>query len=549
MEELDVLLALCKAGPLQDDVRHAEKLLDHLGLYLLDAHLQVIAPSPFIRLIEPSPWEALSCNLIVSLLGIGIKHPSLHDKVYRCTYQYLQAGRRLITVGLDPPSNGYDSPDARPLGIFQRATLSVSILGFLEAAAAYFHFYTVTERLEIVTLLRQILAESFMVSVEGAFSSIRTSDSANRQARDWKYFTKHYASLGRPLGATLLQRSFMKILVSCSSMEIASIKDLQTSDVLEVLLSKKQPRRESSNDESVELIELMSEIATEEMRLLADGADYLQLGSAWQQHLAFAVKRYSIITFLNCMLFDEDIAEAEVLVSWLEATMEDPIQMADDDLSSAVLKSLAIVAKISPQTAAALSRSIPRFIIRSGTRASTTVVAARCLAYILKLLSQDAILTGLYSLGNLLSVVTNGEKGNSLPNSRESYLGLPHSNGSYAQDINGSSISLELSSGDDQSAIYGNVAHSIVTIAQTCKDEKVIPLAQSMLLQKLGRLSPAVDSHIVIEAGRLAVCGGPVELRSLLRLYARLNHTAVIQNNSTMLEAVGTFLGPAHSSN
>ncbi|MCJ1350789.1 MAG: phosphatidylinositol-4- kinase [Icmadophila ericetorum] len=540
LDELDVLLALCKAGPLQNNVGHAERLLDRLAPYLLDAHLQVLAPSPFVRLIEPSPWEALSYNLVLSLLTIGIKHPSLHEKVYQCTFQYLQTCRRLITVGLTPQTSGHESHEAKPLGIYQRASLSVSILGFLEAAAAYFNFYTLPERLEVISALRQILAESFMVSVEGAFSSIRTSDSTNRQARDWKYFTKHYASLSRPLGATLLQLGFMKMLVSCSSMAIASTEDLQNTDILEALLSKKQPRKESTSEDGIDLIELMSDIAAEEMRLLADGADYLQLGSAWQQHLAFAVKRYSIITFLNCMLFDEDVAEAEVLVSWLEATMEDPIQMADDYLSSAVLKSLAIVAKISPATATSLSRSIPRFIVQSGTRTSTTVIAARCLAHILQLLSQDAILTGLYSLGNLLSQVTNGEKGTLFPSSRESYLGLPHSNSSYAQDVNGSSLSLELSSGDDQSAIYGNVVHSIVTIAQTCRDEKIISLAQSMLLQKLGRSNAVVDSHIVIEAGRLAVCGGPVELRSLLRLYARLSHTALIQNNTTMLEAIMT---------
>ena len=432
-----------------------------------------------------------------------------------------------------------DAADLKPHEILHRASVSVSILGFLEAASAYLNFFTVSQRYEIVTLLRQILNEDFMVSVEGAFSSIRTSGSAARNIRDWKHFTKHYASSGRPLGATLLQRGFMGLLVSCSSMQVATTQDLQQDDILEILLLNDQSLRVSYDEDNATLARLMSDIAEDEMHLLEDGADYLQLGSAWQQRLAFAVKRYALITSLNCMLGDEEMSGVDDIMSWLEDTMDDPVQMADTDLASTVLKSMAIVARASPAIASTLSRSLPRFIVQGGIRGPTVAVAARCLAYVLRLLSQDAIITGLYSLGNVLSAGSSTEKGMGSSTARESTLGVPKNSASYTHQTTGSAISLALNGDEDTSAVYKNVVRAIVCIATTCRDDKITALAQSMLLQKLGRVSLAVDLHIIMETARLVADGGAqVDLKSLLKLYARFCHDGFVQCNVAILESV-----------
>ncbi|KAL9121330.1 MAG: hypothetical protein Q9187_002118 [Circinaria calcarea] len=540
LEELHTLLALCKASPLLDDYEGAQRLVTQLSPYLLEAHSQTIAPSPFLRSIEPSPWEALTYNLVASLLAIGIKHPSLGDDIHNCITHYLQNCRNTVDVVIGSKDrNTSDIVDLKSPEILYKASVAVSILGFLEAASAYLYFFTTSQKFQIVTLLRQIFNEDFMVSVEGAFSSIRTSNSVTRSIRDWKYFTKHYASSGRPLGATLLQRGFMRLLVSCSSMQVATTQDLQHDDILEILLSKEQLLRVSYDEENTALTQLMSDIAEEEMHLLEDGADYLQLGSAWQQRLAFAVKRYALITSLNCMLGDEEMSGIDDVISWLEDTMDDPIQMADADLASTVLKSMAIVAKASPAIASTLGRSLPRFIVQGGIRGLTVAVAARCLAYVLRLLSQDAVITGLYSLGNVLSAGSSAEKGIGSSTARESILGVPKNAANYTHQVTGSAISLALNGDEDTSAVYKNVVRTIVCIAATCRDDKITALAQSMLLQKLGRVSLAVDLHIITETAKLvADGGGQVDLKSLLKLYARFCHDGFMQGNVAILEAI-----------
>lgn len=536
-----MLLALCKAGPEVDDVRSAKTLIAQLRPYLLEAHEQAIAPSPFLRLIEPSPWEALTYNLVAAVLAIGIKFPSLHETVYDGTIQYMQ------NCGLSASRAHYngESGDMTAHQNFELGALSMSILGFLEAASRYFHFYTVAERLEIANSLRNILTESFMVSVEGAFSAIRTSESDTRVSRDWKRYTKHYASSGRPLGAMLLQRGYLRMLVSCSSLLLAPPEIFEKNDLLTYLMSEDHFQAVPYSEASPGLIEVLSVVAAEEIRLLEDGADYLQLGSAWQQRLASTVKGYALMSFLCCTLVDEEVADLDIFMSWLEDTISDPVQMADDDLARVVLKCMAIVAKVSPSVATSLTRSLPRFIVQGGIKGDTVVVAAQSLAFILKLLSPDAIITGLYSLGNVLSVASSTEKtiGSTAPS--DPNLSVPRNSTRYTQHPTGSAISLDISGDEETSAAYGNVVRAIVNVATTCKDDKIIPLAQSMLLQKLGRINMAVDLQIIAETATLAASGGEVELKSLLKFYDRFVHDAVVRKNNTVLDVVSHIVSPS----
>ena len=536
-----MLLALCKSGPPSDDLESAERLLDQLAPYLLEAHSQAIAHSPFLRKIETSPWEALTYHLVSALLGIGISYPQLGIKVYEYTTRYLHGCKQFVTDLSTPKPEKYEGSSEQDLHtVLGRASMSVSILGFLEAASIYFNFYNDTQQLEVVCLLKEILTERFLLSAEGAFSSIRNADSTARDVRDWKYFTKQYASLARPLSATLLQRGFMRLLVSCSSMKVAAIEDLQRTDIMEIHLSKSQPFRAPPSEEGAALVQLIADTAEDELHLLQDGADYLQLGSAWQQRLAFAVKQSSLISFLNCMIFDQEYADASDLMTWLDDTLADPVQMADHDLAATVLMSLAVVAKISPATASALSRSLPRFIVQSGITGPTVTVAARCLAHVLQVLSQDATITGLYSLGNVLSGSSTVERNTGSSISRENGSGSLKVSSNYAQQNSGSAISLNLKnrSSEDASAVYQNAVYAIVGIATICEDDKIIALAQSMLLQKLGRINLAVDLCIITGTAKLFEGASQADLKSPLKLYMRLCHEGVVQSNTTLLEAV-----------
>ena len=539
IQEVEVLFALCKAAPLLDDYEKACQLLGQLSPYLLEAQTQDFAPSPFLKRIEPSPWEALTYQLTKAILSLGLRHDDLHDTVQEYNITYLKNCLRLVRRPASPQSNqsqitAEDSQDV--------ATVTLSLLGFLKAASAHADFFNVDEMVDMIRSLRDILDENFMISVEGAFSSIRTSDESQHQLAEWKIYTKRYAASGQPLGAMLLQRDFIRLLVSCSSLQTCSTEEMHKTDVFEVLISNESSISKGSHDASNALIELMTELAVESMRLLEDGSDYLKLGSAWQQHLAFSVKAYSLHTFLNCMILDEDIADIDILMSWLESAMGDRTSMADETLASVVLKSLPVIARFSPAIASSLSRSLPRFIVQSCMKGESVALAARSLTYILRLLSLDAVITGLYSLANVLSAGSGTDRtarGADIPN------GIPKNpkvvtlqNQLSTHHSTTSAISLDMSGEEETSAAYSSIVCAVVTIATNCKDAKIAALAQSMLLQKLGRISLALDLHIIRETAELALASEETEFKSLLKLYDRLCHEAVKDKNATLLGAV-----------
>ncbi|KAL8808588.1 MAG: hypothetical protein Q9200_004223 [Gallowayella weberi] len=544
ISELEALLALSKAAPFLQDGAKAKELLEQLSPYLSEAHAQSIRPSPFLPSIEPSPWEVLTSALATAIFAIGLRHTMLRQQAWESLDRYLQNCVRTATSAPAPDKENVAEDFVEAMGAdhaLDIATLSTSLLGFLEAATAYCHFYTVPQRIRLLGQLRHVFNESFMVSVEGTFSSLRTIDETPGP-HAWRSYTRRYAASGRPLGAMLLQHGFMQVVLSCSSLQILGEAQLQKTDALDILMSPVELFETRQHPDSTYLTEVTAEIASQELNLIEDGADYLQLGSVWQRRIAFSTKASTLRTYLNCMIADGEIAESENLISWLEDIVTDPIQMADDALATVVLKSVAIISRYVPSSATSFSRLLPRFIVQGSARSETVDVASRSLALILQLLSQDAVITGLYSLGNVLSASSTERAAGAANGS----LGAPRSTGRYQQT--GSSISLDISGDEETTAVYGNIVRAIVGIANSCQDDKITALALSMLLQKLGRINISVDIHIIREAARLVAAGGPVELKSLLKLYTRIGHDAAVQGNETLLAASVISKGDVHES-
>ncbi|TVY20394.1 Phosphatidylinositol 4-kinase STT4 [Lachnellula arida] len=543
IREFEVLLALCKAAPLLQTPHSAEKLMNQLSPYILEAHTQVFLPSPYFREIEPSPVEALSNNLTTALLGLGINHNYMRDAISAKLWKYLHHCFEAAEAA--SPSQALDSDDGSYTEVedaIQTATVTISILGFLNAAATNANFWTGPERLTLIQRVKMVLSERFLVAVETAFSTIRNSNSPNASVKEWKRYVRHYAAIGRPLGAMVLQQSFMWLLVAGSSLLDTDVGVLRGADVLDIHMANplaSRPTSRRSEELDFETIETMANIAADEMSLLEDGADYLRLGSTWQQRLAFSVKASALTSYLNCALVNEDAADPDILMSWLEDTLADSVQMADEILASVVLRSMALISKIAPNFAPSVSRLLPRFIVQGGPRSQTIALASTCLAYVLRTLSQDAIITTLYTLGNVLSSSSSADR--ALAGGVNGDLSLDGSvNSTFynGKQSTGSSISLPMSGEEETAVVYGNVVQAICGIASSCNDPKITALAQSMLVQKINKVNRATDARIITEAAGLSLSGGPLEFRGLLKLYARISQDGVTQNSEILLDAV-----------
>ena len=515
----------------------AQKLVNQLTPYMLESHVQSFLPSPGFNRIEPSPNETLTTSLTAALLSLGSHHENLHEAVSDNIWSFL-ASLKATVRNIAPPRSDGDSEQNLEDAI-RTATLSISLLGFLDAASARADFWRNGGRLALIQRVRNLLSDTFLTTVDGAFSTIRNSHSSDRHVKDWKRCLRHYASKGRPLGPMLLQRSFTWLLVASTSLLVVDAKALRNAHILDVLMSNDgllKPGSLNNRDVDFKSIELYAGLAQEEMERVEASADFLELASASQQRLAYAVKASAIISFLNCSILNEDAADPDRLMSWLAETLESD-QISDDILASIVPRAMAILARFMPDYASTIIRLLPRFIVQTAPPANTVAIISRCLAFTLHKLSNDAVISTLYTLGNVLSPspehgMTNGSTADLAGENAGS------SNIYQGRQSTGSDISLKIQSEGDTTVIYSNIIQTICCIAKACNDEKITALAQAMLLQKLTKANPSVDAHILIGASILSLNSGQLEFRSLLRLYSKICHVAVAEDDPILLGAV-----------
>lgn len=537
IREFEVILALCRTAPKIKSAQSAQRLSYQLVSYLAEVHTQVFVLSPFYRKIEPSPTESLAFHLSGALLAIGINHPDLREAVTDGIWTFVGSCNRTADHILSPRVGNLKNPPIEDA--VRTATMALALLGFLDAASAQADFWGAGGRSGLVQKMRKILSEPFLVAVETSLSTIRNSHSHDRDVKEWKRLLRHYTSCGRPLSAMLLQRSFMWLVCSSTSLMVADASLLRKRHILDLLMSdqgKNLLDLGQLSDGASRYIDLYASLAVEQMDYIEAGADFARLASPSQQILAYDVKSAAMITFLNCSLAHDEAADPEVLMAWLQETLEDSSQMIDDSLASVVLRCLALICRISPAYSSTVSRTLPRFLVRTAAHGETVRVASNCLAYVLKTLSKDSVISTLYTLGNVISpesegTITNGQVNGVVgeAGSAPGFIGRPSTS---------STISLRMSDSEESAIACGNVVEAICGIALSCQDEKITALAQSMLLQKLDKVNSNVDAQVLFGAATLALSGGQLEFRSLLKMYSRICHLGVIKNKEFLLAAV-----------
>ena len=473
-------------------------------------------------------------------MELGQRHPRLRERALEAVFSYITNSTDLARHLAAPHFNdnrrdGAYADVLEPRGFVR---LSTSILGFLAAAAQNARFWTSLGRFDVIAAFQAMLFEEFLLASESAFSVIRNAHDSDNLA-EWRHYLKQYAAMGQPLNALSLRLGFMKFVMACAALLILpqSFQSKPGQDALASIMLLDVHKRDEMREGDVEMAERIADIAAQELTNLDNSSDYLELGSTWQQHLANSLKASSLASFLLCSIVNDKAAEPEVMMHWLEESLADPTQIADETLACSVLRCMAIMAKYSPAVASNLSRTLPRFVTSEPLMQPVAEVAAECLLFVMKLLPQETVITTLYSLGNSLSVDKKNDTSGNFTLFSDTGMDSEHAfNGNRSRV--GSAVYLGPDHLEQPSSTYGTVILAIVTIVKGFTDEKITALALSMLVQKVGKISVTVDSKIITQAAVIAVNGGAADFRALLRLYSRLSHDNTIQNNQTLLVAV-----------
>jgi phosphatidylinositol 4-kinase len=136
-------------------------LLERLSSYLPTVHAQALTPSPGLRAIEPSAYEVLTYQLSAAVLSLGIRH-GLHAQATAAVASYMR-GWTHAADSLSADQFDEDDRDDYPAeGELARVMmLSLSLLGFLNAAAEHAKFWNAHDRLQLVQHVRAALSSSF----------------------------------------------------------------------------------------------------------------------------------------------------------------------------------------------------------------------------------------------------------------------------------------------------------------------------------------------------------------------------------------------------
>ncbi|KAK8186207.1 hypothetical protein BC567DRAFT_246025 [Phyllosticta citribraziliensis] len=481
LPELETLLALCKAAPLVTDSVTAEQLLNQLAPYLPESFAQAIAPSPFLRDLDPSPWEILTRHLTFAILSLGIRHKSLRETVVATTNSFVKEWTRSAATLAGERLKLEDSVDeAADAQLSRILSLAMSMVGFLTAAAERSSMWSPAEMVALIEAIKDALSEQLMIALEASVSSALYGSHTKRSLREWRRYTKHYAAMGRPLGAMLLHHCFMQLVASCTGHIAAPADDQSHNSVLDRLQTAQGVAERNLDEDADTFLSLAAGTAEDELERINANSEYVKrIGTVWQQHLAHAVMADALTTYLCCATLNDEIADPDKLLDWLESTITDDILVADEILASTVLKAI-------------LGNVLSNKIDRAAPGAS-----------------------------QMNGTSKGGANGN---------IPTPHTGGSH--------ISLAPADVDEPTHVYATVIQTIVGVATRCEDQKISELALSMLVQKIGRVSASVDAKIITEGALLGAQAGATELRSLLKLYTRLARDGIEKDSHHIVDAV-----------
>ena len=418
--------------------------------------------------------------------------------------------------------------------LYNNVALTTSILGFLEAATLHASFWHQDEQLNVLSNLHSLLNPDFLVAVEATVTTIRNAEPENGAFWHLKRFVRLHDKAKKTFGALALRLAFARLLERFAALMVLPAASLNEMDTLPALLSYTGPRNTQTT-----LATLRDEIAELSLRQLDDleeGSDYFQLGSLQRQNHAHALQASALTASLCCTIADDENMDIDMLLTWLEKILSDPEQSSNEPLGCAALQCLARLAKESNATASTLSRTLPQLLIHRAVPEIVGHTAADCLLYVLRLLSQDAVITTIWGLGNSLSATagdpekTNGPVVNGADSDHGSYR-----KGTIASSSTSSSI------GEGYTTTSHNrdlVINAIVVIAKGFSDSKITALALSLLVQKMGRVTPAVDLAITRRSAQLACRCDPPQFKSLLRFYSRLIQDGVTGGKDETLRPV-----------
>ncbi|KAK9238306.1 hypothetical protein V1525DRAFT_401672 [Lipomyces kononenkoae] len=533
-KELEVLLALASSAKHLSDRPQAEKLLEQLGLYLRDSYRQKFVPSALTRELQPSPWEVVTYNLTLAIIDIAKSFNELFDTAGAYLSSYVD--------GVERESS--DIQAATPGNIELIFPLAFSLQGFL-AAICLRSLYKESSELQyhLLSSANAIFSGQFLTCLAEAISLLRNSPDVSPTHRTWNLYRNKYRALGKPVGPASLQYYFIETARYISGVYVLPGLANYPGEIesfLDIIISSGQKAETTIDDIQRKSLELCRDVAICELESAEEGNDYISaIVSGKQRRLNFAIKASALEILCVASHFDlYDIGDLmQAIEDCLNTTDNEQKPLIDEGLLSRIFKIMAFLCVEESSIGASLTRIFPRLVVSQNLSEETIHTGTICVSFALKRLSEDAVISTLYTMSNILVSVPHETDLTRVVTTND--IAMRRRSGSLERVSSmGSRIFINAEDREEIDIIFENVLYALAKVVEQYNDNKITALTISVLMQKIGHVNAFTDRCLLLALSGLSLCGAERDFKTVLRLYSRLNTEALNNKDQDMIDTI-----------
>lgn len=564
LKEYEVLLALCDAveGPMANK-EQVHVLEGKFHLYLLELPRQKFSSAVFERAAKQAPWHVLGEKLARALLKLAFKFDAvLLEKVTETFQMFIKrlfANRDLelsdylallgVISGL-VQSPKLLSASSEAFKIFLQLDVCIDNFDFLNDIESYIStaysypdlrkyldHHSVGEFSPILFVERlSLLMSAIAESIVGSSKSSNLLDSM---------LAKAAAELAEDFDPLVDQ---LKINGSASQKGIA--RSITSSE--EVFSLNEDSSYGPLNADQMAFLSKLSELALAKMSFLDRGESYIVYSSYNRLELGYLAKSHFLL-IIGCGVYNK-LIDVETATKIFHSSVSIYDVMLDRNVGAAVIQLGSLLTFLDPSVGSSLTRSFTSLVANPNFDSQSCQVASKSVGVASQVLSQDAVVTTIYALTNLLFV---GNDGLQLQNRAKRNTGLrgattadsaglaPENGGTSNRLISRSTLKRVSSTATKESfnfseAEYKRVCDHAVTavseVVAACGDESVSTLATTILSQKAIKLNPVSAPLLLKGLVSTAPYLPEKEFVILVRLIHRLTFDAYDNKKTELLE-------------
>lgn len=511
--EYETLIALCDSTEGEFKFpSHAKLLISKFRVYLLELPKQKFSNHLINSAYSSSPWTIAAQKLTSSLVNLALKFEQFLDQVIDIFHEF---NEKFFILGDFELSHYFTL-----LGYIQGFTKKPKLLTL--SPRAFTVFTHLDSSIDNFEFLNDVEIYSNVVYSELEYPSYMLE--------------REYVANFSPI----LYLEKLSILM-CSLINLIFEND--DKDLLDCILS-----RVSSDGDSLAIIEQhmdilksLTRIATQKMEFLDRGELYIVYSTYNRLRLGYLSKSYNL-QVISCGMFTDNI-DVKSATRLFKNCLEIKDVMLDPDLGLSAIQLGALLVFKDEAIGSSLTRSFTNLVSDPKFSHEYCLKASKSVGLACKVLSQDAVVTTIYALTNLLFVgnassdKANYRRTNTLTSrldlvsirdglSRRNSFSSANGNGFADNDLDEA----------DYTKVCENATTAIVEITKACDDDTITTLAVTLLSQKTAKLDSSIGSILL---RGLVSCGPYLPEREFIILVQLLNKTlvdALLNNNIHLLQ-------------